>query len=101
MVAVLGAQERPGRALGALCGHDGKDAATKILRSIFPIARIAIAIASPTGHMYIIRRSLRLVVTLVGGILEYEWLGTRIGRARCGARAPLGSHDEEDGGRWG
>ena len=75
-------------------------AATKILRSIFSITRIAIAIASPTGHMCIIRRSLRLVVTLVGGILEYECLGTRIGRARCGARAPLGSHDEEDGGRW-
>ena len=39
-------------------------------------------------------------MTLVGGILEYGCLGTRIGRARCGGRALLGSHDEEDGGRW-
>ena len=99
MVAVLGAQERPGHALGALCRHDGKDAATKIFRSIFSISRIAIAIAFPTGHMCINQRSLRSAVTLVGGRLEYECLGTRIGRARCGARAPLGSHDEEDGGR--
>ena len=87
-------------ALGALCRHDGKDAATKIFRSIFSISRIAVAIAFPTGQMCINQRSLRSAVTLVGGILEYECLGTRIGRARCGARAPLGSHDEEDGGQW-
>jgi len=66
--------------------------ATKIFRSIFSTSRIAIAIASPTGLIYIPRRSLRLVMTLVGGILEYGCLGTRIGRARCGDRALLGAY---------
>ena len=72
-----------------------------IFRSIFSTSRIAITIASPTALICIHRRSLRFVMTLVGGILEYGCLGTRIGRARCGGRALLGSHDEEDGGRWG
>ena len=63
-----------------------------IFRSIFSTSRIAITIASPTGHMCTQRRSLRLVMTLVGGILEYGCLGTRIGRARCGDRALLGAY---------
>ena len=91
---LLGAQERPGRAFGALCGHDGEGCCHQDFSINFPISRIAITIAPPTGLNCINRRSLRSVVTLVGGILEYECLVTRIGRARCGARAPLGGHGE-------
>ena len=71
------------------CDLGGRKYATKIFRSNFPTPGIEIAIASPTGIICIHRRPLHLVVTLVGGILEYGCLGTHISGARCGDRALL------------
>ena len=64
--------------------NDGKRAATKIFRSISHTAvpRICDHHFPPKGVICIGRRSLRSVVTLVGGILEYGCLGTCIRRAR-------------------
>ena len=75
-----------------ICDLGGRKYATKIFRSNFSTPGIAIAIASPTGIICIHRRPLHLVVTLVGGILEYGCLGTHISGARCGDRALLGAY---------